>query len=118
MVNDHTKGVPCGAARKKLVDDKHLVKVALRRNMSASQARTAIFEDVSSIESLNITRMFTFLECDSHRLVVASDQQPDNDAIIESAFKRKGAVLYVCAEIKDRKSDQVSTAALYNVTIL
>ncbi len=97
VVNGDTKCVPRGAWRRKLIERKHLVRVELRRNMSQSQVRSTISNDIAH---LDISREFTLLECVGHRLVVASNQQPTGDGIIEQVLKRKGAVLYICPEVK------------------
>ena len=102
VVEDYTKGVPRGTARKKLIDNQHLVKVELRRNMTPSQIRATILKEVSH---LGISNAFTMLECNGHRLVVAADQQPTGDNVIEIALKRKGAIFYICPEIDKTKTE-------------
>ena len=92
VVGDPKKGVPRGAHRKKLIDEKYSVKVELHQNMEPTQVKAAILRE---IKHLNLTS-FTILECDGPRLLEASTQQPTGDQIIESALKRKGAVLYIC----------------------
>ena len=97
VVKDDTKCVPRGAWRRKLIERNHLVRVELWRNMSSSQVRATISRDVAHPD---ISSEFTLMECVGHRLVVASDQQPTGDGVIEDALKWKGAVLYICPEIK------------------
>ena len=92
VVKSDTKCVPRGAWRRKLIERNHLVRVELRRNMSPSQVRATISRDVAHPDISS--------ECVGHRLVVASDQQPTGDGVIEDALKLKGAVLYIYPEIK------------------
>ena len=65
--------------------------------MSPSQVKATISRDVARPD---ISSEFTLLECVGHRLVIASNQRPTGDGIIEDALKRKGAVLYICPEIR------------------
>lgn len=99
FVEDYTKGVPHGAARKKMIDNKHLVKVELCRNMTPSQIRATILKEVSH---LGISSMFTMLECNDNCLVVAADQQPTGDNVIESAER---GYFYICLEIDKTKTE-------------
>ena len=97
VVKEDTKCVPRGAWRRKLIERKHLIHIQLRRNMSPSQVRATISKDAAHPDA---STEFTLLECVGHRLVVASNQQPTGDGIIDGALKRKGVVLYICPEIK------------------
>lgn len=100
VVKSHTSCIPRGAWRRKLIEQKHLVQVELRRNMSPNQVRAAISK---SVVHLSMSIKFILLDCVGHRLVVASDQEPDGETIIDNASKRKGAVVYICPEIKVSK---------------
>ena len=68
--------------------------------MSPNQVRAAISK---SVVHLSMSIKFILLDCVGHRLVVASDQEPDGETIIDNASKRKGAVVYICPEIKVSK---------------
>lgn len=97
VVKADTKCVPRGALRKRWIERKHLVRVELKRSFSSSAVRDTIAKETAH---LKISNTFTLLECVGQRLVIASNQQPNGDAIIEDAQKRKGAVLYICPEVK------------------
>ena len=83
VVKEDTKCVPRGAWRRKLIERKHLIRVQLRRNMSSSQVRATISKDAVRPD---VYTEFTLLECVGHRLVVASNQQPTGDGIIDGAL--------------------------------
>ena len=97
VANPGTTCVPRGAWRKELIEQKHLVRLELKRNMSSSEVRVAIS---NGITHLNVSQNFIFLECAGHQLKISSNQQLNGDDVIESAFKRKGAVLYVSDKTK------------------
>lgn len=90
VVEYYTKGVPRGTARKKLIDNQHLVKVELCRNMTPSQIRATILKEASH---LSISSAFTMLEYNGHRLLVAADQQPTGDDVIECFKAERGYFL-------------------------
>ena len=73
VVKAETKCIPQGAWRKKLIEQKHLVRVKMRRNLSSSDVRTVIAKETSHLE---ISETFTLLACVDHRLVPATDQHP------------------------------------------
>ena len=70
--------VPRGALRKRWIERKHLVRVELKRSFSSSAVRDTIAKETAH---LKISNTFTLLECVGQRLVIASNQQPNGDAI-------------------------------------
>ena len=93
VVKADTKCIPRGAWRRKLIEQKHLVRVNLSRNLSESDMREAIVRETGH---LNVSEKFTILECVGHRLVAATNQHRNGNDIIDDAQKRKGSVLYIC----------------------
>ena len=92
VLEDHSRGVPRGAARKRMIDNHRVVKVDIQRNMSPKQVKSLILRE---IEHLDIDT-YTILECVGSRLIEAVNQMPNGDDLIEDAVKRKGAVVYIC----------------------
>ena len=61
---------------------------------------------------LSVSGTYTALECKAHCLVIAADQLPNGDAVIESALKCKGAIFYICAEVKEKMNEVSSEIVL------
>ena len=90
VVNKQTTSIPRGVWRRKLIDQNHLIRTELLRNMSPNQVRATI---AKSLTHLDITNKFTILDCTGHRLAVATGQEPNGECMIKNVLKRKGAVL-------------------------